>query len=259
MKIILGSLFLLVLISCSTGIIYQERPSINKLKIEPLPCWVYELPPGTNYVIGISAKTFDRESMLDSARQMAAVMKSRNKGSFTIDKLAITSGSEFHKEGNSRFKLNVAQPEETLNIYNSLQLVDETFLYDHYLALFSVTDVIPPESYYQKKIANFPEWYKRDEIEIGKDHVISYAKGSSYNLVNAWEKTAEKARYELAKYLEKNVQSIVLSKDENIEKKIALESAKKLVDLEISRSFIILKNFDSLISYQVYMELKMRK
>ena len=259
MKKIFFLLILVFIMSCSSEISFMERPSIKKIKVEPLPCWAYELPVKGDYIIGISARNFDNDSMIDAARQMAAVMKSRNKGSFTIDRLALSSGSDIIKEGKAKFQLNVAEPDETLKIYNSLTLIDETYLYDHYIALFSETRTSIPESFCQKKIENLPEWYSKDEVIIEDEHILSYAQEGSYNLVMAWEKTAEKARYEIAKYLEKDVQGKVISKNENIDKNIAIESTKKLVNIEITRSFIIMRNYDSLISYQVYLELRMKK
>jgi len=259
MKQIILFIIILLLISCSSEIVLVKQPALKKMGIEPLPCWVYELPAESDYIIGVSARSFDHDSMFDAARQMAAVMKSRNKGSFTIDRFSISSGSNILREGKAVFQLNVAEPNETLRIYESLNLIDETYLYDHYIALFSETELSIPESFCQKKIINFPDWYSKDEIIIEDEYLLSHAQDGSYNLVTAWEKTAEKARYELAKYLEKEVKSIVLSQNENIEKNIAVESTKKLVNLEITRTFIIMKNYDSLISYQVYLEIKMKK
>jgi len=259
MSKILLLLVVLFLISCSSGISYNNKVSINKIGMEPLPRWVYELPPEGDYVIGISARSFDNDSMLDAARQMAAVMKSRNKGSYAIAKSTLSSGSDIIKDARVGFLLNVSEPDETLRIYDSLTLIDETYLYDHYIALFSQTNKVIADSYCQKQILNFPQWYSKDEIKIVDDHILSYAQEGSYNLVTAWEKTAEKARYEIAKYLEKDVQGKIESTNEIFEKNIAIESTRKLIDIEITRSFIIMKNYDSLISYQVFLELKMKK
>jgi len=246
----------ILLFACSSQFSELEKPVLNKIELEPLPGWLYELPTQGNYVIGISARNYDPESMQEAARQMAAIIKSRNRGSFTIDRYARTSGSDLLKEGNIRFQLNVSEPDETLRIYDSLNLIDETFLFDHYIALFSESEITIDQFYCQKSILNFPDWYKQDEIVIVDDQILCYTQDSSYNLVTAWEKTAEKARYQLAGYLEKDVQGKLISKNEEIEKQIAIESTKKLVNLEITKSFILMKNYDSLISYQVFMEMR---
>jgi hypothetical protein len=245
-----------LLFACSSQFPELEKPVLKKIELEPLPGWIYELPANGNYVIGISARNYDSESMQEAARQMAAIIKSRNRGSYAIDRYARTSGSDLLKEGNILFQLNVSEPDETLKIYDSLNLIDETYLFDHYIALFSETEATIDQFYCQKRILNFPDWYKRDEIVIENDQILCYAQDSSYNLVTAWEKTAEKARYQLAGYLEKNVQGKIISKNEEIEKQIAVESSQKLVNLEITKSFILMKNYDSLISYQVFMEMR---
>jgi hypothetical protein len=248
-----------ILLSCSSSPPAQAEPVLKKVGMEALPCWLYQLPEEGDYVIGIAPRNFDRESMQDAARQMAAVMHSRNAGSFTINKFARTSGSDQLKEGTGRFRLNVAEPETTQKIYNRLNLIDETYLYDNYIALFSLISNEIDESYCQKQVINFPEWFKKDDIIISDDVILSHSFESSHDLTTAWEKAAEKARLQLAKYLEKDVQSYVVSQDEKIEKQIAIESTRKLLNMNIFRSFILMKNFDSLISYEVYLEMRMEK
>lgn len=249
----------IVLFSCYSAAPIQSAPVLKKVGMEALPCWLYQLPAEADYVVGIATRNFDQEAMLDAAKQMAAVMHSRNAGSFTITKFARTSGSDRLKEGKVRFQLNVAEPETTQKIYENLNLIDETFLYDNYIALFSIENTQIDESYCKKQVQNFPEWFKKDNIIINEDAILSHSYESSHNLTLAWEKAAEKARLQLAEYLEKDVQSYVLSRNENIEKQIAIESSRKLLNMNISRSFIVMKNFDSLISYEVYLELNMER
>lgn len=248
-----------ILVSCSSASPVQTEPVLKKVGMEALPCWLYQLPEEGDYVVGIAPRNFDKESMQDAARQMAAVMHSRNAGSFTINKFARTSGSDRYKEGTGRFRLNVAEPETTQKIYERLNLIDETYLYDNYIALFSLVTKEIAESYCKKQVQNFPGWFKKDDIILSDDAIFSHSFESSHDLTTAWEKAAEKARLQLAKYLEKDVQSYVLSRDENIEKQIAIESSRKLLNMNISRSFILMKNFDSLISYEVYLEMRMEK
>lgn len=259
LNLLIAVIAALILLSCSTSYYPQAKPVLNKVGMEALPCWLYQLPEDGDYVVGISTRNFDLDSMQDAARQMAAVMHSRNAGSFTINKFARTSGSDRLKEGSGEFRLNVAEPETTQKIYDRLNLVDETYLYDNYIALFSLLNDDIDESYCKKQVMNFPEWFKNDDIIITDDTILSHSYESSHDLTTAWEKAAEKARLQLAKYLEKDVQSYVLSRDENIKKQIAIESSRKLLNMDISRSFIIMKNFDSLISYEVYLEMRMEK
>ncbi|MCK4653434.1 MAG: hypothetical protein KAU01_03215, partial [Candidatus Cloacimonetes bacterium] len=150
-------------------------------------------------------------------------------------------------------------PEETKRIYETLQLVDEAFLYDFYIALFSEIKTNIPASYRKKYVSNFPQWYEGDKIVVESDKIIGYTSSSSSNLVSAWENAAENARLEIAKYLEKEVQSALISKDEEIEKSIVLETSKKLIKMNITRSFVSSELRDNLRSYKVYLELVMIK
>ena len=256
-------LLLLLIISFSLGCASQKpifkETIFHKMEYIQVPLWAYSPPAQSDYVIGISTKSFDEEAMRDAARQMAAVMKSRNTGSYTIEKFAMTTTSNIIKDGKSVFKLNVGSPEEAERIYNSLHLVDEAYLYDFYLGLFSESQTEIAESYKEKRIFNFPDWYKKDQIIDEGNIIISYASDRSYNLVTAWEKTAEKARFGLAKYLEKDIQGALISKDEEIDKRIAIESTRKLAKMHIKRSFIVTEIYDSLIGYKVYLEMEMKK
>jgi hypothetical protein len=259
MRRIIILFFLFLLIGCSSQFPVKNSPVMKKMELNALPCWIYELPAEGDYVIGISTRSFDEFSMQESARQMAAIIRSRNKSSFTINKFARTSGSDNLKEGNTLFQLNVAEPEKTRKVFENLKLIDETFLFDNYIALFSETENSIDESYCKKQVMNFPQWFKEDKLTVTDTEILSCSKAGSYNLATAWEKAAEKARFQLAEYLEKDVQSSVISNNEVIEKQIAIESTRKLIDISIPRSFIILKNIDSLISYEVYLELRMNK
>ncbi|MCK4311713.1 MAG: hypothetical protein KAW88_03145 [Candidatus Cloacimonetes bacterium] len=261
MKKIVIFLIVILLFGCAS----QQREhwkseTIHKIETTQLPAWVYELPTEGDFIIGISRKSFEFDKMKDSAKQMAAVVKSRNTASYSIDKFASLTTEEILREGKAVFKLNVsASPEETKRIYESLQLVDETFLHDFYIALFSEMKTGIPTSYRKKYVSNFPQWYEGDKIVVESNKIISYVHSSSSNLVSAWENAAENARLEIAKYLEKEVQSALISKDEEIKKSIALETRKKLLKMKITRGYISSELRDNLRSYKVYLELVMIK
>ena len=250
---------LLILLGCASQTEFEEVKMIHKIEYPQLPGWVYELPTG-DYVIGIARKSFDEGEMKDAAKQMAAVMKSRNEASYSIEKFASITTEDLLRDGKAEFRLNVsASPETTHNIYETLKMVDEVFFFDYYLALFSLQNDNVAEKYKKKFVANLPDWYERNKIAVENSHIISYASGSSSNLISAWESSAEIARLEIAKYIEKDVQSALISIDEEMEKSLALETTKKLIEMKIRRCFISSELHDNLRSYKVFMEMVMEK
>jgi hypothetical protein len=257
-KLLLMTL-LFVLLGCASQTEFEEIKMIHKIEYPLLPGWVYELPAG-EYVIGIAQKSFDEDEMKDAAKQMAAVMKSRNEASYSIEKFASTTTEDLLRDGKAEFRLNVsASPETTQNIYETLKMVDEVFFFDYYLALFSFQNDSVAEKYKNRFVANFPDWYEKDDIKVDSLKIISHTSGSSSHLIIAWEHAAQNARLEIAKYIEKDVRSALISTDEEIEKKIAVETSKKLIRMEITRSFISSELHDNLHSYKVFLEMVMEK
>ena len=252
--IILGVL-ILVFGCASQKPVEKEIKIIKKIEKISLPAWIYDLPQTDEFVVGISSRSIYEDQMKDASKQMASVMHSRNKASYTITKSAATTKEDYLSGGSAQFKLNVSSsPEETQRIYENLQLVDEVFYYEFYLALFAESTNEVNESCKTKYVANFPEWYENDGLKVDEGNLRSYASESSSNLISAWETAAEKARFEIAKYLEKDVQSVLTSENENITKKYAIETRQKLAEIQISRSHITSELYDNLRSYKVYLE-----
>lgn len=224
-----------------------------------LPRWVYHLPDGSDYVLGIAPRSLDTGMMQESAREMAAIMYSRNHGSYTIDNTAITAREDPVRSGSADFRLNVGSPDKAREYFDKLQLVDEAYSYEYYFGLFSLTGTKPEKKIREKLVPNFPDWFSEREI-VDLDVVIkTCAQDRSYDLVIAWDRAAENARYELAKYLEKQVQAAIISLNEEIDKRIAIESNRKLVNMKITRSHIVTESHDNLLSYIVYLEMEMKK
>jgi len=250
-------LLILVLISgCASEIKIVEEKEIKKIEKMSLPAWAYKLPPGDNLIIGIAGKSIYEDQMKDAAKQMAAVMHSRNRSSYTISKQAATDKEDFLSGGSAGFNLNVSSsPEETRRIYDSLKMLDETVYYGYYISLYSDGEATLSQKFKQQYVANSPDWYENDGLRLEGDFIYSYASASSSDLISAWENAAEQARFEIAKYLEKNVQSALTNENEQIEKKYAIETRKKSSHLRINRSFITSQLYDNLRSYEVILEL----
>ena len=84
MKNVIILILLLIIGGCAThNEIYRQKTQ-DKLEIPPLPKWVYNTPD--NFVVGISQKSMNSDEMEEAAKQMAAVMESRNHASYTIEK-----------------------------------------------------------------------------------------------------------------------------------------------------------------------------
>lgn len=248
-----------IILSCSS-VQLQEKVSLpHKLETTMLPRWVYKLPPGTDYVIGIAPRSLDTGMMQESAREMAAIMYSRNHGSYTIDNTAITTREDPVRSGSAFFRLNVGSPDKAREYFNKLQLIDEAYSYEYYLGLFSLNGTKPDNYYKEKLVPNFPDWFNEREIADQDGVIKTCAQDRSYDLVIAWDRAAENARFELAKYLERQVQAAVISRDEEIDKRIAVESNRKLVNMKITRGYIVTESHDNLLSYIVYLEMEMQK
>ncbi|MCF7792583.1 MAG: hypothetical protein K9N09_01945 [Candidatus Cloacimonetes bacterium] len=259
-KLILLIFIAVLLVSCASKKPEAKPPKVvKKIVQEPLPAWVYQIPAGRDCVIGIASRTIYEDQMKDAAKQMATIVHSRNKASYTIEKAASTDKENYLQGGSAEFKLNVSSsPEETQRIYENLQLLDEAFYYEFYLALFAENGDSLSSLCTTKFIANFPDWYENDGLKVDENGIRCYASESSSNLISAWQRATEEARFELAKYLEKNVQSQLLSKDENITKKIAIETRLKLEEMQVTRSYVTSELKDNLRSYKVYLEMILR-
>ncbi|MBC8384625.1 MAG: hypothetical protein H8E57_03790 [Candidatus Cloacimonetes bacterium] len=260
-KLIFVFVTLMIFFGCSTPgkYAYYEREAIHKVEMEKLPEWFYNLPMNGDFVVGISKKSYQKEEMIDSAKQMAAITKSRNQGTFAIEKFASKDTEDILKDGEALFRLNVSSsPEEIRKIFDSLKLTDEASFFDYYIALFSSNKDLN-DRFKQKYISNLPDWTTEKGVKIEDNFLLSFSKGSSYDLISAWEKAAEKARLELANYLEKEVLGMVENRNENIEKLISLETSKKISKMQITKCFVISEMKDSLLSYKVFIEMKMER
>ena len=249
-------LILLILAGCATHKQIYRQETQDRLEIPPLPKWVYNTPD--HFVVGISQKSMNSGEMVEAAKQMAAVMKSRNSASYTIEKYAATTSDNILQSNVTEFKLNVSSsPQKTKEIYNSLELVDSIEVLGYFIGLFSATKMEINVSYKKRYIHRIPEYFEKDKLEI-EDNTINYYKTvSSSSLVLAWENAAEEARYEIAKYLEKKVQSAIINIDDEItEKRIALETSEKLSKMKLKTSYITTELKDNLRLYKVYHEME---
>jgi len=253
---ILYVLVLLLFAGCATNIEIYKQETQDRLEIPPLPKWVYNTPE--NFVIGISQKSMNLDEMHEAAKQMAAVMESRNDGSYTIEKYAATSNENTLKSNITEFKLNVSSsPQKTEQVYNSLELVDSIEALGYFIGLFSSTNMEINASYKKPFIQRIPEYFEKDNLEISDNTINCYKTVSSSSLILAWENAAEEARYEIAKYLEKKVQSAIINIDDVItEKRIALETSEKLSEMKLKTSYITTELKDNLRLFKVYQEME---
>ena len=258
-KVIILIISLLIIAGCATHKEIYKQETQDRLETPPLPKWVYNTPG--NFVVGISQKSMNSDEMLEAAKQMAAVMKSRNSASYTIEKYAATSSENILKSNVIEFKLNVSSsPQKTKEIYNSLELVDSIEALGYFIGLFSSTNMEFNISYKKPYIHRIPEYFEKDKLEISDNTVNCYKTVSSTSLVLAWENAAEEARYEIEKYLEKKVQSAIINvDDEIIEKRIALETSEKLSIMKLKSSYITTELKDNLRLYKVYHEMEITK
>ena len=253
------ALIVFILTGCAQQKVQQQETGfIQKFEQEPLPGWVYQLPPNGDFVIGMASRSFYEDKMKDAAKQMAAVMHSRNKASYAISNSTSKMSEDCLQSGSAAFKLNVGSPQETKQIYKNLRLADETFFHDFYIALFTENGAELPEELREKRVEMTPSWYEKDGLIPMENGIEYHIFASSSNLIDAWCRATENARLEIAEYRQKNVLGKVVNRDENVTKDIAIESRQKITDLQISRSFITSELHDNLRSYKVYLEMSTR-
>ncbi|MCK5052578.1 MAG: hypothetical protein KAS53_12710 [Candidatus Cloacimonetes bacterium] len=257
-NVIILILSLLIIGGCAThNEIYRQKTQ-DKLEIPPLPKWVYNTPD--NFVVGISLKSMNSDEMQEAAKQMAAVMESRNHASYTIEKYAAISSDNTLKSNVVEFKLNVsASPQKTEQIYNSLELVHSIEALGYYFGLFSAVNREIDASFIRANILRMPKYFEKDKLEISDNTINCYETESSSSLVLAWTNAAVEARYNIAKYLEKEVQSAIINTDEITEKRIALETSEKLSRMKLKASYITTELKDNLRVFKVYHEMEIIK
>jgi hypothetical protein len=149
---------------------------------------------GDNFVIGIAKKTNDANRMIESAKQMAAVMMNRNKNSFVIKNYAMIEKENLTKSGSAKFELNVGSTKDLQKIYEKLELVDYSIAYGYFLGLFSIDGRDVSNKTKIENPLEKPSWFDEGIFSDGENTVICHTKATSYNLVTAWEKAAEKSR-----------------------------------------------------------------
>ena len=155
MKISLMMLIGLMFTGCSNDIIIHniQQPEKRIIK-ESFPFWVYQIPENENTVVGISHLTFDEKKYIEAAKQMAAVMMSRNESSFVVDKYAETNSENIIKTGKAEFKLNVSSdPQKTEELFSKLKLITSYKYNGYFIGLFSLKNLKLPEKYKKESIS----------------------------------------------------------------------------------------------------------
>ena len=230
----------------------------NNLNPASLSAWINQLP-GDNFVIGIAKKTNDANRMIESAKQMAAVMMNRNKNSFVIKNYAMIEKENLTKSGSAKFELNVGSTKDLQKIYEKLELVDYSIAYGYFLGLFSIDGRDVSNKTKIENPLEKPSWFDEGIFSDGENTVICHTKATSYNLVTAWEKAAEKSRQKFAEYITKNVQSVILSNNEQIRADVAVETRLMLKNLQINKSYFVPHCKNGIWRFDVYFEMIMEK
>jgi len=138
-------------------------------------------------------------------------------------------------------------------------LVDSTEALGYFFGLFSMTTSEVQSSDKKAYIQRLPDFYDIDKLMISNNAITCFRTESSASLVHAWEKAAEEARFEIAKYFEKQVQSAIINTDEITEKRIALETTEKLSLMKLKASCITTELKDNLRLFKVYHEMEIAK
>jgi hypothetical protein len=261
-KTALWILCVLLLAGCiNKQVDYKEKNknALQGMQSRPLPRWMYQRP-ADHYIVGMSRKSKDVDATKLAAKQSAAVAYGRNTESIAIVNSASAQSSNMLSSGNSQFNLVVtASPELLRKKCDQLQLVDECTYYENYIALFSPKTSSIGDEWKQPQIQPKPAWTDQLGLEISKTQVTSRAFGRSSDLQLAWDKAVDAARQEIAQYLEKEVLGGVLSRNDDVQTKVAVETRIKVGQMHVSRSHVETHIANSLLSYLVHVEVVMER
>ena len=234
-----------------------SNPAITNdvIKDKPLlvPKWFNKLP-GKKYSVGISLKSYDRDTMKKAAKQMAAVMHSRSKSAYSIRKFAQTTSDSFFMTNSADFHLDVStNPEQIQSIYDSFTLVDSFFINDNFIGLYSSS-----KSKANRKLEKSikPDWTKNPPIVVKNGKARSAASSTSATLQGAYESAVQHARKQILSYYFTTVSSYIENIDDSLLNELAVESSYKLVSTPITRCYVEPLFNDGMYSYLVYIEME---
>jgi len=263
-KFVIISALIILTISgcCSFGKCVKSQEPVKikapnsgtKLEIPLMPNWFLN-QQNSDYCIGFSLRSYDRETMKDGAKQMAAVMKSRNNSAYSVKKYAKTESDNFYKNGSADFHLEVSSdPAVPQQIYDNLTLIDSFFINDNFVGLFAQMKIEVNNS---KKLPHFPDWALNKSLRIENSKAISVGKATSASLIPAYEAAVQNAREKILGYYITSVNSAIINIDQSLQSDVAVESAGKLVSMQINHCFVTSMFRDELFSYEVQVEMEM--
>lgn len=260
MKIKLLIITIIIVVGCSQNRIISEYKKQTDYTDIEVPNWLLQIPDG--YEIGISKIVRDTLQYRNAAKEFAAVMKSRNNSSYAIYNFAQHNTESLLKNKKAELKINVSSnPEKAHEFFKSMQLLNSNNFYGYFIGLFacnSNNQTLISEKFIEIQPQK-PEWFKNN-IEIDNSIVYANAKASSSNLIDAWQKAAEHARLNIARYKQKDVKGMINSNNKKTDRIVAVETSKKISNLNIVKSHIIKKLIDSsLTSYEVFLQVKVGK
>lgn len=239
----------------------QYQSSIDTLQIT-IPSWILNVPAESLLSIGVSKKTKDNETMIEAARQQAAILLSRNKAA-----ISITNSAYFDKETEKSEESETVSFEHTASadtsllmmLADSLQVLDHAYINDYYIGLFGINPVSITNRYITYRtldnmIARFSEPIRRENCYL-------YANGfsRSADLSEAIENSFEKAQIQLSKYLRINTQSLTKVENDVVTNTVLLETTQRLDNIRLSCIYLRAIKQDNRISYLANTEIEMRK
>jgi len=245
----------LILLGCYSGNRFQFDPYNPKIQYSELmlPSWLMHFPNSPDYAIGVSYVESDKSNMIKVAKEFASVQINRNKNSIIVRKYSRTYSDH------ARFEVNVSSNVDNLqNCFDNLILIESAIVNNHYIALFKLknsTSVHYNNNLISNQTSKSPIWFKENKITAG-DQIYTTAESSSENLTIAFEKAFEKCRLQIADYLEKNIESILINYNNENKKFISIETDMLLSNLIITNIYISAKTYDSLSTYSVYVKMQ---
>ncbi len=226
-----------------------------------VPAWILSPPPSQNQVIGIA---YRGEDSIDSARNQASVILSRNLSSYTVKKHARikTDTDRSSDEEYAQFEVNVSSTPNARNIYDRLVLLHDNDLDGYTICIFAPDDCPIDTTLVEYEPDTEPDWIDRHIVVEEGDYVSAIATCSSSDLINAYETALVDARYSLAQYKSQAIQAMrKINENDSGGKIITSSEFETLVELEnlsVSRMHIRRKYCSGLYSYVVYIEMRMR-
>lgn len=248
-----------ILSACSRNreAIEEPQQEVTQSTVQ-VPIWFLQ-PPQGDFSIGISKLSVHNLQMKTAALQNAVVQYCRNNSSYIVNKKAFRETDFSTNGGTAEFQLIVnSEPELLHSAAENLKLLDDFWFFDNYIGLYGYnsTDIdtnLVMISFSEIPEGDTPDWFGED-IYLDGANLLTNIRADSHSLEFAWVKAMDLARIELAGWLETGVSSTIYQVNEKIDKLVALETTRKMRNINLKHCYIKRYNGSGGPGYAVFIQ-----